>query len=26
MKTIQKSVLLWHSAHEMFSLVTDVQH
>ena len=26
MKTIQKSVLLWHSAHEMFALVTDVQH
>lgn len=26
MKTIQKSVLLWHSAHEMFGLVTDVQH
>ena len=26
MKTIQKSVLLWHSAHEMFVLVTDVQH
>ncbi|MGS5087143.1 type II toxin-antitoxin system RatA family toxin [Hydrogenophaga sp. A37] len=24
MKTIQKSVLLWHSAHEMFALVTDV--
>jgi len=24
MKTIQKSVLLWHSAHEMFTLVTDV--
>jgi len=26
MKTINKSVLLWHSAHEMFALVTDVQH
>lgn len=26
MKTIQKSVLLWHSAHEMFALVTEVQH
>lgn len=26
MKTIQKSVLLWHSAHEMFALVTDVHH
>lgn len=26
MKTIQKSVLLWHSAHEMFALVTDVMH
>ncbi len=26
MKTIHKSVLLWHSAHEMFALVTDVQH
>lgn len=26
MKTIQKSVLLSHSAHEMFALVTDVQH
>jgi ribosome-associated toxin RatA of RatAB toxin-antitoxin module len=25
MKTIQKSVLLMHSAHEMFALVTDVQ-
>jgi ribosome-associated toxin RatA of RatAB toxin-antitoxin module len=25
MKTIHKSVLLWHSAHEMFALVTDVQ-
>jgi ribosome-associated toxin RatA of RatAB toxin-antitoxin module len=24
MKTIQKSVLLWHSPHEMFALVTDV--
>lgn len=26
MKTIQKSVLLMHSAHQMFALVTDVQH
>lgn len=26
MKTIHKSVLLWHSAHEMFTLVTDVQN
>lgn len=26
MKTIEKSVLLWHSAHEMFALVTDVHH
>jgi ribosome-associated toxin RatA of RatAB toxin-antitoxin module len=26
MKSIQKSVLLSHSAHEMFALVTDVQH
>jgi len=26
MKTIQKSVLLWHSAHQMFALVTDVHH
>lgn len=25
MKTIQKSVLLSHSAHEMFALVTDVE-
>jgi ribosome-associated toxin RatA of RatAB toxin-antitoxin module len=24
MKSIHKSVLLWHSAHEMFALVTDV--
>lgn len=24
MKSIHKSVLLWHSAHDMFSLVTDV--
>lgn len=24
MKSIHKSVLLWHSAHEMFNLVTDV--
>ena len=26
MKTIHKSVLLWHSAHEMFALVTDIVH
>src|SRR5690606_26854978 len=26
MKTIHKSVLLSHSAHEMFALVTDIQH
>lgn len=26
MKTIHKTVLLWHSAHEMFALVTDVPH
>lgn len=26
MKTIHKSVLLWHSAHEMFALVTDIEH
>jgi len=26
MKTIHKSVLLWHSAHEMFALVTDIAH
>lgn len=26
MKTINKSVLLWHSAPQMFALVTDVQH
>jgi ribosome-associated toxin RatA of RatAB toxin-antitoxin module len=26
MKTIHKSVLLWHSAEEMYALVTDVQH
>lgn len=26
MKTVYKSVLLWHSAHEMFTLVTDVAH
>lgn len=26
MKTVHKSVLLWHSAHEMFALVTDVAH
>lgn len=25
MKTIQKSVLLWHSAQEMFALVTDIE-
>ena len=25
MKTVEKSVLLWHSAHEMFALVTDVE-
>ncbi|QHE86191.1 type II toxin-antitoxin system RatA family toxin [Hydrogenophaga sp. BPS33] len=25
MKTIHKSVLLWHSAHEMFALVTDIE-
>lgn len=25
MKTIQKSVLLWHSAPEMFALVTDIE-
>lgn len=25
MKTIEKSVLLWHSPHEMFALVTDVE-
>ncbi len=24
MKSVHKSVLLWHSAHEMFTLVTDV--
>lgn len=24
MKSVHKSVLIWHSAHEMFSLVTDV--
>lgn len=24
MKTVHKSVLLWHSAHQMFTLVTDV--
>lgn len=24
MKSVHKSVLLWHSAHEMFALVTDV--
>ncbi len=24
MKTVHKSVLIWHSAHEMFALVTDV--
>lgn len=26
MKTIHKSVLLWHSAHEMYALVTDIEH
>lgn len=26
MKTIHKSVLLWHSAAEMFALVTNVEH
>ena len=26
MKTIHKSVLLWHSAHEMFALVTNIEH
>jgi ribosome-associated toxin RatA of RatAB toxin-antitoxin module len=25
MKTVHKSVLLWHSAQDMFSLVTDVE-
>lgn len=25
MKSVHKSVLLWHSAHEMFALVTDVE-
>ena len=25
MKTIHKSVLLWHSAHEMFALVIDIE-
>ena len=25
MKTINKSVLLWHSAEEMFALVTDIE-
>jgi ribosome-associated toxin RatA of RatAB toxin-antitoxin module len=24
MKTVHKTVLIWHSAHEMFALVTDV--
>jgi len=24
MKSVHKSVLIWHSAHEMFALVTDV--
>ena len=24
MKSVHKSVLIWHSAHEMFTLVTDV--
>ncbi|KRB98814.1 cyclase [Hydrogenophaga sp. Root209] len=26
MKTIHKNVLLWHSAHEMFALVTNIEH
>ena len=26
MKSVHKSVLLWHSAHEMFALVTDIDH
>lgn len=26
MKRVQKSVLLWHSAAEMFALVTNVEH
>lgn len=26
MKTIHKSVLLWHSAPEMFALVTNIEH
>lgn len=26
MKTVQKSVLIWHSAHKMFALVADVDH
>lgn len=26
MKTVQKNVLIWYSAEEMFSLVTDVEH
>lgn len=25
MKTVHKTVLIWHSAHEMFELVADVQ-
>jgi ribosome-associated toxin RatA of RatAB toxin-antitoxin module len=26
MKSVHKTVLLWHSAQEMFTLVTDVEH
>lgn len=26
MKTVQKSVLIWYTAQEMFALVTDVDH
>ncbi|MDB5940577.1 MAG: putative cyclase/dehydrase [Ramlibacter sp.] len=26
MKTVQKSVLIWYTAQEMFALVTDVEH
>jgi ribosome-associated toxin RatA of RatAB toxin-antitoxin module len=26
MKTVQKSVLIWYTAQEMFDLVTDVEH
>lgn len=25
-KTVRKSVLVWHSPHEMFELVSDVEH